>query len=313
MLRVAVIGIGHQGRNHVRFLRSMKEVRLVLLVDLDLEKARTVGEEVGTATAQSFQDHLKEFDAAVLAVPTSDHFQIASHLMKAGKHLLIEKPVAATLEEAEGLKDLAQETGVIAHVGLPERYSPIVQKVLSEITRPLFIETHRLGVFSPRSLDIDVVLDLMIHDLDLLYLFLKEEPSQLEAVGIPVLSKNIDIANARLKFPGKCVVNLTASRVSAQRMRKMRLFQPYSYISLDFAQQSFSSFSLRPDLCNAGFPEIQRREFSPEQQHQPLEAELETFRDAILRGSPGGVSIQESIPSLKMALAIKESFAAVDL
>jgi len=304
-MRLALIGIGHQGKHHLRFLKSVPGMNPVLLVDIVSEKAIAAGQEQQLPYDTSYRSHTDQFDAAIVAVPTSDHFAIATELIRAGKHVLIEKPVAATVEEAEELADLATAKGVVAHVGLPERFNPVVRKALSDITRPLFIETHRLGVFSPRSLDIDVVLDLMIHDLDLLYLFLKEEPSHIEAVGIPILSQQIDIANARLKFPGKCVVNLTASRVSGKRMRKMRLFQPYSYLSLDFAEQSLSQFSLQPNLCNAGFPDISQQEYKPEEQQHPLLDELSAFRDAIAGQNNSGVTVQEAIPSLKMALAVK--------
>jgi predicted dehydrogenase len=313
MLKVSIIGIGHQGRNHLRVLQTLDGIQLSLLVDRDEDKALSSGKEHRVPASATYHDHLSEFDAALIAVPTTDHASIAKDLMSAGKHVLIEKPVAATIEEAEELQQVALKSGVVAHVGFPERFNPVLQKALTEITRPLFVEAHRLGVFSPRSLDVDVVLDLMIHDLDLLFLLLKQEPLQIEAVGVPVLSSNIDIANARLKFPGGCVVNLTASRVSAQKMRKMRLFQPYSYLSLDFAQQSYSRFTVRPDLCNAGFPEIDRSEFRMDPPQQPLQGEWTAFRDAIERGESGGVSIVESIASLKMALAIKQGFTAPEL
>ena len=313
MIRIAVIGIGHQGRNHVRVLQKVEGLQLSLLIDRDLEKVRTAGEELKVEAAASYRDRLRDFDAAVIAVPTSDHASIAKDLMTAGKHVLIEKPVAASIEQAEEMQDVASESGVVAHVGFPERYNPVLQKALPEITRPLFVEGHRLGVFSPRSLDVDVVLDLMIHDLDLLYLLLKEEPLQIEAVGIPVLSANIDIANARLKFRGGCVVNLTASRVSAQRMRKMRLFQPYSYLSLDFAEQSYTLFTVRPNLCNAGFPEIHRSEFQMDPPQPPLEGEWIAFKNAIMNGGAAGISIAESISSLKMALAIKQGFSQPEM
>ena len=304
-MRLALIGIGHQGKHHLRFLKSIPGIDPVLLVDIVSEKAIVAGKEHQLPHDTIYQPHLDEFDAAIVAVPTSDHFTIASDLIHAGKHVLIEKPVAANVDEAEQLAELALAKGVVAHVGFPERFNPVVKKALSDITRPLFIETHRLGLFSPRSLDIDVVLDLMIHDLDLLYLFLKEEPFHIEAVGIPILSQQIDIANARLKFPGKCVVNLTASRVSGKKMRKMRLFQPYSYLSLDLAQQSLSQFSLQPNLCNAGFPDIHQKEYKPEELQHPLLEELSAFRDAIAGQNNSGVTIREAIPSLKMALAVK--------
>lgn len=307
-MRVAVIGVGHQGRYHARHLKALPGVSGVLLVDRDVEKARTVAAEVHAECSATYQDRLSDFDAAVIAVPTIDHFAVASELVEAGKHVLIEKPVTSTVEDALRLDQLARAKGVVAHVGFPERFNPAVRKACESITRPLFVETHRLGVFSPRSLDVDVVLDLMIHDLDLLMLFLKEEPSEIEAVGIPILSRNVDIANARFKYPGGCVVNLTASRVSAKKMRKMRLFQPYSYLSIDFAEQSVSAFSLQPNLCNAGFPEINRLEYRAQPPQHSLELELTAFRDAIGEGKAGGVSIQDSIPSLRTALAVKQKF-----
>jgi predicted dehydrogenase len=310
-MRLALIGIGHQGRHYLKFLKTVPEITPVLLADIVPEKSHAAGAEHSIPSASTYRNHLSEFDAAIIAVPTSDHFTIASELIRAGKHVLIEKPVTATIAEAEELQALAESQGVVAHVGLPERFNPVVRKALPDITRPLFIETHRLGLFSPRSLDIDVVLDLMIHDLDLLYLFLKEEPAQIEAVGIPILSRQIDIANARLKFPGQCVVNLTASRVSDKRMRKMRLFQPYSYLSLDLAQQSYSQFSLQPNLCNAGFPDISRQEYKPAEVSHPLLEEMISFRDAIHGRTSPGVLIKEAIPSLKMALAVKKTFPDV--
>ncbi len=310
-MRLALIGAGHQGKIHLRFLDQLDGVNLTLVVDIDSAKAAAAAKHCGVAHYNSCDDHIRDFDCAIIAIPTTDHFAVASRLIEAGKHVLIEKPVTTTTAEAEQLADMAQKQGVIAQVGFPERFNPAVRRALPEITKPLFIETHRLGVFSPRSLDIDVVLDLMIHDLDILYLFLKEEASEIEAVGIPILSRQIDIANARLKFPGKCVVNLTASRVSGKKMRKMRLFQPYCYLSVDFAQQSLSQYYLQPDLCNAGFPDIRHSEYQPEQQAHPLLDELKAFRDAIAGKPSDGVSIQGAIPSLRMALAAKARFQDV--
>ena len=308
MLRIAVIGIGNQGRHHLRFLTQLSGVSVALLVDRDAEKVTAAAAEFRIPAFTSYAGHFTDFDAAIIAVPTSDHFEIAIEMLRAGKHVLIEKPVTSTVEQAHALHVEAEKRSLVAHVGFPERFNPAVTKALSEITRPLFVETHRLGIFSPRSLDVDVVMDLMIHDLDLLYFVLKQEPTYIEAVGIPVLSANIDIANARLKFPGGCVVNLTASRVSAQKMRKMRLFQPYAYLSLDFAEQSFSMNTLEPNLCDAGFPEIRSRAFRPPSLEHPLQTELEAFRDAIAAGDSGGITISDAIPSLKMALAIKQNF-----
>jgi predicted dehydrogenase len=313
MLRIALIGVGHQGRNHLRFLPELTDAKLSLIVDRDAEKARHAGDEWKVPFDTRYGSHFDEFDAAILAVPTTAHFEIASEMVEAGKHVLIEKPVTASVEEAEALEDLVRRRGVVAHVGFPERYNPAVLRALPTITKPLFIETHRLGLFSPRSLDVDVVLDLMIHDLDLLYLLLKEEPSAIEAVGVPVLSTNVDIANARLKFPGKCVVNLTASRVSAKRMRKMRIFQPYYYVSMDLVEQSVSMVSLQPNPCAGEMPEIHPMLYQPTEKEHPLKREQEALRDAILHGNASGISVREAIPSLKMALEIKKRFSDLDL
>lgn len=309
MLRIALIGVGHQGRNHLRFLPELEDTRLTWIIDRDEEKARTSAAEAKVSFDVHYGGHLDEFDAAILAVPTTAHFEIASDLIGAGKHVLIEKPVSSTVEQAETLHRLVLEKGVVAQVGFPERYNPAVLRAMPTITKPLFIETHRLGLFSPRSLDIDVVLDLMIHDLDLLYLLLKEEPSDIEAVGVPVLSRNVDIANARLKFPGKCVVNLTASRVSAKRMRKMRLFQPYYYVSMDFVEQSVTTVSLQPNACAGGMPEIHPMFYQPQEPVHPLKQEQIAFRDAILNGSSAGISVRDAIPSLRTALEIKSRFS----
>ena len=186
-MKLALIGIGHQGKHHLRFLSQIDGIQPAYLIDIVAEKAVAASEEYKIPFAVDFRPHLKEFDAAIIAIPTVDHFRVASELIRAGKHVLIEKPVTATIEEAWELSELAKREGVIAQVGLPERFNPVVLKARPEITKPMFIEIHRLGLFSPRSLHIDVVLDLMIHDLDLLHLFLKEEPAQIDAVGIPIL------------------------------------------------------------------------------------------------------------------------------
>jgi predicted dehydrogenase len=291
----------------------MQRASLSLIVDRDAERAAAASAEFQAPSVTHYGENLNAFDAAVIAVPTTDHFEIASDLISAGKHVLIEKPVTSTIDQAQKLARLLERSKVVAHVGFPERFNPAVRRSLPQITRPLFIECHRLGQFSPRSLDVDVVLDLMIHDLDLLHLFLKEEPSDIEAVGIPILSHNIDIANVRLKFPGKCVVNLTASRVSAKRMRKMRLFQPYYYLSMDFVEQSVSMFSLQPDPCAGEVPQINHIEYKPEQKVHPLENELSAFCDAIEGHASDGVTVADSISSLVTALAIKGKFSIPEL
>lgn len=309
-IKLAVIGAGHQGRNHLRSLQGLPGFALAAVVDRQPDRADAAAKEFGGLPATEYSEVISSVDAAVIAIPTSLHFEVAKAFIDKGKHVLIEKPVTQSIDQAERLQELAASHGVIVHVGFPERFNPAVEEARARIVRPMFIETHRLGMFSPRSLDVDVVFDLMIHDLDLLHSFLKEDPSSIEAVGVPILSHNIDIANVRLRFPSGCVVNLTASRVSMQRMRKMRIFQPFNYISIDFAQQMLSVVRVEPSTTPGEFPQIYPDQFTQETPAVPLAKELSAFRDAILNGNnASAVTIQDAIPSLRTAIAIKNSFA----
>ena len=245
-----MIGVGAFGRNHARVYQQLQQagsVRLVGVVDADTARADAVAREFGCKSFGSVEQMLtthSEVQAASVAVPTVLHLKVARTLMEAGVDVLIEKPVAATLGEADELIRLASEHKRVAQVGHLERFNPAVRATLPLINRPMFFEVHRLSVFSPRALDVDVVLDLMIHDLDVVLTFVKSEVKEIRAVGLPILSGKVDIANVRIEFESGCVANFTASRVSTERVRKLRFFQPGQYISIDYGRQDVLVFSV---------------------------------------------------------------------
>ena len=249
-INVAVIGVGAFGRNHARVYRQLQQagsVRLVGVVDPDMARAEAVAREFGCAAFGSVEQMMNahsDVQAASVAVPTVLHLEVARALMEAGVDVLIEKPVAATLGEADELIRLAAQHTRVAQVGHLERFNPAVRATLPLITRPMFFEVHRLSVFSPRALDVDVVLDLMIHDLDIVLTFVKSGVKEIRAVGLPILSSKVDIANVRIEFESGCVANFTASRVSTERVRKLRFFQAGQYISIDYGRQDVLVFSV---------------------------------------------------------------------
>ncbi len=236
-LRVAVIGAGVFGRNHVRAIRAMDEAELVAIVDVDAEKAGALANEFPSKVFSEISGIFGHVDAAVVATPTVTHEEIATGLLEAGIDVLVEKPIADSVFAGERMTRLAEERGRILQVGHLERFNPAVMALEEALTVPLFFEVHRLSLFTPRSLDVDVVLDLMIHDLDIVLSFTRALPEEIRAAGISVLSNRVDIANVRLSFASGCVANLTASRVSTEKVRKLRLFQPGEYISLDYQRQ----------------------------------------------------------------------------
>ncbi|HEX4664627.1 MAG TPA: Gfo/Idh/MocA family oxidoreductase, partial [Terriglobales bacterium] len=247
-LRVAVVGCGAFGRNHARVYRQLQEqqagVELVAVVDKDWQRAQAVAREFATNFLPSVPELKGKIDAASVAVPTIDHLPVAQQLMDDGADVLVEKPVAASLAEADELISTAGRTGRIAQVGHLERFNPAVLATAPLVTQPMFFEVHRLSVFTPRSLDVDVVMDLMIHDLDVVLSLVKSPVREIRAVGLPVISKKVDIANVRIEFETGCVANFTASRVSTERIRKLRFFQPHQYISVDYARQDVISISV---------------------------------------------------------------------
>jgi predicted dehydrogenase len=286
------------------------------VVDSDPARADALAQEFGCRSFGSLNQLLtthSEVQAASVAVPTVHHLQVASELMEAGVDVLIEKPVAASLAEADELVRRAERCQRIAQVGHLERFNPAVRATAALITQPMFFEVHRLSVFSPRSLDVDVVLDLMIHDLDVVLSFMNSPVTEIRAVGLPVLSGKVDIANVRLEFASGCVANFTASRVSTERVRKLRFFQPQQYISLDYGRQDVLVFSVGspggPDTVPSVNPQIGMAK--PEVvKEEPLRAELRAFLECVRTRSRPAVALQDGRRALQVALDIVDAIHA---
>ncbi len=291
-LRVALVGAGAFGRNHARVISQLDGVELAAIVDIRLEAAQQLAQQYDSRALASVEDILTSVDAAIVATPTVTHERVAAELLTSGIDVLIEKPIAESSEAGERLSRLAQERGRLLQVGHLERFNPAVVALENALTIPLFFEVHRLSVFSPRSLDVDVVLDLMIHDLDIVLSFTREMPSEIRAAGISVLSTRVDIANVRLSFPSGCVANLTASRVSTEQVRKLRLFQPGEYISLDYARQEAVRLAVRETIGVNPLP-IERGE--------PLALELAAFFSAVRDRSQPRVDAFQATNALRVA------------
>ncbi len=294
---MAVVGAGGFGRHHARVIHQSGRAELAAVVDLEADRARQLAEQYGCRAARNFEEVAGEIDAAIVAVPTVAHAEVGCALLEAGVHVLVEKPIAPDLASARRLVETARAARRILQVGHLERFNPAVTAVAGVVRRPLFFEIHRLSVFTPRSLDVDVVLDLMIHDIDILLALVGEMPEEIRAAGISVLSPKVDIANTRLAFPGGCVANLTASRVSTERVRKLRLFQPRQYISLDYGRQ---------DALLVSVSEDRQIRFEPlaVAKDEPLRLEIEAFLDAVLDGAAPRVSGEEAARALEVATAI---------
>ena len=306
--KVAVVGVGALGEHHARIYSELPEAELIAVVDTHEGRAEQIASLYGCEAHRRYEDVLSGVDAVSLAVPTSAHAQIGAACLRSGVHVLVEKPIAESRGQADQLIEARDECGKILLVGHTERFNPALLAVRPHITRPRFFEAHRLGVFVPRSLDIDVVLDLMIHDLDLILHLVDSPVREIRAVGIPVLTPRIDIANARLEFENGCVANVTASRVSKEKIRKLRFFQPHDYVSIDLHDQDVEMYSLLGQ--DAGMQITERK---LEIHHQePLEAELKAFLQAVQSGtfpasSIGTCSAEEGRSALALALDLKRA------
>jgi predicted dehydrogenase len=313
-IRVAVLGVGHMGRFHAEKLRLLCErregVRLAGVADRDPERAAQAGRDFGVPHATNPAPILPLVDAAVVAVPTERHFEVVGQALAAGLDVLVEKPIAASVEEGQALLAQAKAGGRILQVGHLEWYNAAMRAIRGMVERPLFLEVHRLGPFVGRATDVDVVRDLMIHDLDIVQRLLGEEPERVEAVGVPVLSDTVDIANARLGFPGGCVANLTASRITAQPMRKLRFFQRDGYFSIDFLAQTAAVFRRILDPAG-GAPRIEMEELKIDR-NDALESELLAFLRAIRSREPPPGSGPEALAALRTALRVMEAIPRFD-
>ena len=296
-IRVAVVGVGAFGKNHLRVLHESEHATLVAAVDLDPERAAAAAAQYGCLALTSVEELAGRVDAAVVAVPTAAHAAVGIQLMHLGIDVLIEKPVAGTLAEAESLVGAAADHERVLQVGHLERFNPAVEALQKALTIPLFFEVHRLSLFTPRSLDVDVVLDLMIHDIDLILAMTGLLPEEIRAAGISILSKKVDIANVRLAFPGGCIANLTASRVSTEKVRKMRVFQPHEYLSLDYEKQNILGISVG-EQQNIGF-----KPFAITKQ-EPLVREIDHFLHCVSTRARPLVDGAAATRSLRVALEI---------
>ena len=303
-LRIAVIGVGHLGQHHARLLSSMPGVELVGVVDTKPGRAQEIAAKHGTAAFTDAREVLGRVDAVSVAVPTAAHVEVAMPFLAQGTGVLVEKPLASSLDEADQLLAAAARHGAVLAAGHTERFNPAVVAALPLVVNPRFIEVHRLGTFPERSLDIDVIFDLMIHDLDLLLAAAGPEVVSIEAVGVNVLTPRTDIANARLRFASGCIANLTASRISRDRVRKARFFQNDSYVSIDYAAQEVEVYRLA--AVNGGRPQIQggRLEVVSE---EPLRRELADFVEAVRGKRPPGVTGQAGRDALALATRIADT------
>lgn len=302
-MRAVVIGVGHLGKHHARILASLPGVTLAGVVDTNSERAGAIAAERGTSAYTDLDQVPGKIDVAVIAVPTESHAAIAARLIAAGVHTLVEKPVTQTVAEADALIAAAKSAGVVFAVGHSERFNPAVAAARPHIKDPRFIEVHRLGQFPDRSLDIDVVLDLMIHDLDLVLSLVPSEVAGVEAVGVPVLTPRIDIANARVRFANGCIANLTASRISREPVRKIRFFQQDAYVSIDTAAREVEMWRLVPQP--AGLPKIGGGKLEVAGD-EALKGELEDFLGAVRDGRAPTVTGEQGRAALALATRIVE-------
>jgi predicted dehydrogenase len=308
MLRAGVIGVGAVGQHHARVYAALPGVRLAAVADIVPERAAEVARSCGAEPHTEYRHLIGNVDVVSIATPTSLHAEIGEKFLRSGAHVLVEKPIASTLAEADRLIAAAAASGRVLQVGHVERFNPVVRAVREFVKRPRFFEAHRMGVFAPRSLDVDVVLDLMIHDLDIISLLVGSPPEEIQAVGIAILSRRIDIANARIRFADGCVANLTASRVSMEKIRKLRLFQEREYISLDYGLQQAAVFTLAP-------AESEDEELRPDRighrlltpgREEPLETELRAFVAAARGETPVECTGADGKAALGLALRIRD-------
>jgi predicted dehydrogenase len=307
-LRIAVIGVGHLGRHHARILSTLDGARLTAVVDTVPERAAAAASGAGVVALSDHRQLLGEVDAVTVAVPTELHAEVAAPFLERGTAVLVEKPMTRSLADADRLLAAARAGRAVLAVGHTERYNPAVSAVLPLVTSPRFIEVHRLSTFPDRSLDIDVVFDLMIHDLDIILAMAGSDVVSIDAVGVPVLTPKYDIANVRLRLASGCIANITASRISRDRVRKLRFFQPDSYLSIDYAAQEVEGWRLV--RRNGGRPEIEGGPI-PVARDEPLRLELADFVRAAREGTKPLVDGEAGRRALALAAEIAEKMQSV--
>lgn len=304
-VKVAIVGVGYFGTRHANTLKSMQGVEIVAVCDLMQERAQEAASKLGCAAVTDYRSLPAEVEAVSIAVPTRAHFRVGRDLLLAGKHVLVEKPITANLNEADELDRIARQQGLILQVGHLERFNPAVMSLNDLLDRPRFIECRRISPFQDRGTDVNVVLDLMIHDLDLVLSIVRSPLDQIEAIGVPILSEAEDIANARLRFADGCTVNITASRVSWKKERTMRIFQPDAYILLDLNEGKLAVTRKQMDTSVGGLPLLTHEEQRFET-GENLRRELESFLDCVRTRRQPLVNAADARRALAAALIITE-------
>jgi hypothetical protein len=304
-LRVGVAGVGYLGQFHAEKYAALEETELTAVADIDRGRARQVAESFSCQAFYSHRDLIGVVDAVSVVVPTPEHYQVARDLLEAGIHVLVEKPMTATLEEADSLIQFARTHDLILQVGHLERFNPAVVAARKHVSQPLFVESHRLASFTERGTEVDVILDLMIHDIDIILSLVPYPLEDLRVGGVKVLTPRTDIANVRLEFANGCTANVTASRISAKKMRKIRIFQPYSYLSIDCAQKEVDLFHRLPNQGTDGFPEIEYQRL-PVADTDPLEEQLLAFSESVTTGREPLVNGEAGRKALEVATRVSE-------
>ena len=294
-LRLGVVGVGYVGELHARKYASMEDIDLAGLADIDFERAKDIARKYNTKAYNTHSELLSDVDGLSLAVPTTSHFEIGHDILTHGTHLLVEKPITLNLGDADRLIEIAKRNHTILQIGHIERFNPAVVKMESLLSEPIFIESHRLNLFTKRGTDVDVVLDLMIHDLDIILHLVDSEINEIDAFGTPVVSDKIDIANVRIMFANGTVANLTASRISNESLRMIRIFQPDTYISVDYGKRRISVTQLKGDGN-------ERDDRFPDS--DPLADQIRSFVEAIRKGTEPRVSGVDGKNALAVALSI---------
>ncbi len=310
-LRAAVIGVGYLGRIHALKYQQIPWVKLVAVVDASPQHARRVGEELSVPYYSDYTEIFSQVDLVTIATPTWSHFGVADACLRAGLHVLLEKPMTTTLEEADALIDLAERMGRVLQVGQLKRFHPTVEALMHSglLHTPRFIEASRLAPFKTRSLDLDVMLDLMIHDVDLILYFFQSEVVDVDAVGLSVVTDQVDVATARLRFQNGCVANVTASRVSPEVKRRMQIFQPDGFFTLDFIQKNLSMVRRGAERVSVSGTEVSVIEevSLPVRDYDTLEAEIRAFCTAVHRGIPPVVSGRDGRRALQVVTRIRQA------
>lgn len=322
MLKAGVLGAGHLGKIHLKLLKQSEKYDLIGFYDADKDASENIVSEYGYKSFPTMESLIDAVDMVVVVTPTIHHYDCAKKVIEAGKHLFIEKPITQTVTEAEKIRDLAKQHNVRGQVGQVERFNPAFRAIKDKISNPMFIETHRLAEFNPRGTDVSVVLDLMIHDIDIILSVVKSKVKTVSASGVSVLSETPDIANARIEFENGCVANLTASRISLKKMRKARFFQRDAYISIDFLEKKCEAVRMKnapkePDdfamiLTNAEGVEKQIYFENPKvEENNAILDELESFAEAIKADRTPEVSLRQGTEALRVAMLIIENFKKI--